>query len=78
MSIMRWNDGNYWALKASIEKSHRSLIKFMKKWKVTTYVLSTKDYSCMREREFYAYVLNGLNTSVVYLESLFYPSSFET
>jgi midasin len=30
---MRWNDGNYWALKASIEKSHRSLIKFMKKWK---------------------------------------------
>jgi midasin len=33
VSIMRWNDGNYWALKASIEKSHRSLIKFMKKWK---------------------------------------------
>lgn len=34
VSIMRWNDGNYWALKASTEKSHRTLVKFMKKWKV--------------------------------------------
>jgi midasin len=31
--IMRWNDGNYWALKASTEKSHKTLVKFMKKWK---------------------------------------------
>jgi midasin len=31
--IMRWNDGNYWALKASTEKSHRTLVKFMRKLK---------------------------------------------
>jgi midasin len=30
---MRWNDGNYWALKASTEKSHRTLVKFMRKLK---------------------------------------------
>ena len=34
VSIMRWNDGNYWALKASTEKNHRTLFNFMKKWKV--------------------------------------------
>ena len=32
--MMRWNDGNYWALKTSTEKSHRALARFMKKWKV--------------------------------------------
>jgi midasin len=31
--IMRWNDGNYWALKASTENSHRTLVKFMRKLK---------------------------------------------
>lgn len=36
VSIMRWNDGNYWALKSSTEKSHRSLVRIMKKWKVRT------------------------------------------
>ena len=34
VSIMRWNDGNYWALKASTEKNHRTLFNFTKKWKV--------------------------------------------
>ena len=35
MTILRWNDGNYWALKATTEKSHRSLVKFMNKYKVS-------------------------------------------
>jgi len=32
--ILRWNDGNYWAVKATTEKSHRTLVKFVNKYKV--------------------------------------------
>ena len=34
LSIMKWNDRNYWAIKLASEKSHRSLLRFMKKYKV--------------------------------------------
>ena len=49
MHIMRWNDGNYWALKASTEKSHRTLVRFMKKWKVicdSAFLMWCKAYYC--------------------------------
>ena len=38
LSLLRWNDGNYWALKDAIKKNHAAVAKLVKKFKVL-YVL---------------------------------------
>ena len=35
LEVSRWNDGSYWAIKESSETSHRKLLKFMNKYKVS-------------------------------------------
>lgn len=34
LSLLRWNDGNYWALKDAIKKNHAAVAKLVKKFKV--------------------------------------------
>lgn len=34
LSIRRWNDGNYWTVKSSTEKSHRVVLDLINKHKV--------------------------------------------
>ena len=34
LRIMRWNDGNYWAIRQATMRSHRTLVKYMNKYKV--------------------------------------------
>ena len=34
LKILRWNDGNYWAIRQATIRSHRSLVKYMNKYKV--------------------------------------------
>ena len=34
LSLLRWNDGNYWALKDAIKRNHAAIAKLVKKFKV--------------------------------------------
>ena len=34
LRILRWNDSNYWAIRQTTIRSHRSLVKYMNKYKV--------------------------------------------
>lgn len=34
MKISRWNDINFWAMKAAVEKSHKTVHKLCKKFQV--------------------------------------------
>ena len=34
LSLLRWNDGNYWALKDAIKRNHTAIAKLVKKFKV--------------------------------------------
>ena len=31
LSLLRWNDGNYWALKDAIKRNHAAVAKLVKK-----------------------------------------------
>lgn len=35
VKLARWNDINYWAVKAAIEKTHRTIHKFIKEYQVS-------------------------------------------
>ena len=36
LSVLRWNDGNYWAIKEGIRKNHSAVANLIKKFKVPT------------------------------------------
>ncbi|KAK2507590.1 hypothetical protein MC885_004960, partial [Smutsia gigantea] len=46
VKISKWNDVSFWSIKQSVEKTHRTLFKFMKKFEA---VLSEPCRSCLME-----------------------------
>ncbi|XP_019064368.1 midasin isoform X2 [Fukomys damarensis] len=48
VKISRWNDVSFWSIKQSVEKTHRTLFKFMKKFEA---VLSEPCRSCLVESD---------------------------
>lgn len=38
VKISRWNDINYWAVKATVEQTHRTLHKYIREYEVMQYV----------------------------------------
>ncbi|KAI5256381.1 Midasin [Manis pentadactyla] len=48
VKISKWNDVSFWSIKQSVEKTHRTLFKFMKKFEA---VLSEPCRSCLMESD---------------------------
>ncbi|XP_007949614.1 midasin [Orycteropus afer afer] len=48
VKISKWNDVSFWSIKQSVEKTHRTLFKFMKKFEA---VLSEPCRSCLVEND---------------------------
>ncbi|XP_069866566.1 midasin isoform X1 [Dipodomys merriami] len=48
VKVSKWNDVNFWSIKQSVEKTHRTLFKFMKKFEA---VLSEPCQSCLVESD---------------------------
>lgn len=40
VKIAKWNDINYWSVKETVEKTHRTLHKFMRKFEVRNHRLN--------------------------------------